>query len=159
MAVEIERKYLVNKTRWKDAYKDEKQSIEQGYIVNSEEKTVRVRIYGSQGFITIKGSVKGVSRPEFEYVIPVEDARQLIDQFCSSVVSKIRHKVRYKNKLWEVDEFLGENQGLLMAEIELDDEQAPFELPDWISNEVTGDKRFYNSYLSTHPFSTWDKGQ
>src|SRR3954452_19984634 len=158
MGVEIERKFLVNETKWKDAYKDEKHAIEQGYIVNSEEKTVRVRIYGSKGFITIKGTVEGVSRPEFEYEIPVEDARQLINQFCSSVVRKIRHKVRYKNKLWEVDEFLAENEGLLMAEIELNDDSESFELPEWISHEVTGDKRFYSSYLSTHPFSRWDKG-
>src|SRR4051812_30211624 len=106
MGVEIERKFLVNKEKWKDAYKDGKQVIEQGYIVNEEGKTVRVRIYGTKGFITIKGTVNGLSRPEFEYEIPVEDARQLVDQFCSAVVRKIRHTVRYKSKLWEVDEFL-----------------------------------------------------
>jgi len=156
MGVETERKYLVNEAKWSTVNKEEKEVVEQGYILNTTEKTVRVRIYGEKGFITIKGMSEGASRPEFEYEIPVEDARQLLKDFCNSIVKKVRHKVFYGGKLWEVDEFMGENHGLLMAEIELKNNDEQFDLPNWIDKEVTGDKRYYNAYLSTHPFSRWN---
>lgn len=155
MGVETERKYLINVDKWKDAYKDEKHKIQQGYILNSPEKIVRVRIYDDKGFITIKGIVEGISRPEFEYEIPVDDAKTLLLNFCTTTVKKTRHKVLYKGKSWEVDEFEDNNKGLYIAELELKSEDEPFELPDWIEQEVTGDKRYYNSYLSNHPFSNW----
>lgn len=155
MGVETERKYLVNPAKWALVNKEDKQLIEQGYIVNTKEKTVRIRVYGDKGFITIKGTNEGISRPEFEYTIPLEEAKELIRSFCSATIKKIRHRVLYHGKLWEVDEFLDENKGLLMAEIELKDHDEPFEVPDWVDAEVSGDERYYNAYLSTHPFSTW----
>lgn len=155
MGVEIERKYLIDIQKWKDAYKDEHHDIQQGYILNSPDKVVRIRIYGNKGFITIKGIVEGISRPEFEYEIPFEDAMTLLDKFCTTKVKKTRHKVLYKGKTWEVDEFKDDNNGLYIAELELKDQNEEFELPEWIDKEVTGDKRYYNSYLSIHPFSSW----
>lgn len=153
MGIETERKYLVNAAKWSAANKEDKQVIEQGYILNTTEKTVRVRIYGDKAFITIKGMPEGISRPEFEYEIPVEDAGELLKRFCSSSVKKVRHRILYHDKMWEVDEFMDENKGLLMAEIELESDDEPFDLPDWIDIEVTGDKRYYNAYLSSHPFA------
>jgi CYTH domain-containing protein len=155
MGVEIERKFLVNADKWVNENKDDKKLIEQGYILNDGEKTVRVRIYGDKGFITIKGSRKGISRAEFEFEIPVADAEALIKNFCNATVKKIRHKVLFHSKVWEVDEFLDENKGLLMAEIELKSDDEQFELPGWADKEVTHDRRYYNGYLSTNPFSKW----
>lgn len=155
MGVETERKYIVNAAKWKVAHKKDKHVIEQGYILNSAEKTVRVRLYDDKGFITIKGKTDGFSRTEFEYEIPVEDARVLLKDFCKSTIKKIRYKVLYSGRLWEVDEFLDENKGLLMAELELKSKDEQFALPEWIDKEVTGDTRYYNSYLSTNPYSTW----
>jgi CYTH domain-containing protein len=155
MGVETERKYIVHAAKWKAADKKDKHLIEQGYILNSAEKTVRVRLYDNKGFITIKGKTDGFSRTEFEYEIPVEDARVLLKDFCKSTIKKIRYKVLYSGRLWEVDEFLDENKGLLMAELELKSKDEQFALPEWIDKEVTGDTRYYNSYLSTNPYSTW----
>lgn len=159
MGVETERKYLVDVEKWVAAYKDEKHTVEQGYILNSKEKIVRVRIYGDKGFITIKGVSKGASRPEFEYEIPFEDAVELLNNFCGSVVRKIRHKILFHGKVWDVDEFKDENEGLLIAEIELKNEDEQFELPEWVTKEVTGDERFYNSNLSMYPFTRWNSSE
>lgn len=155
MGVETERKYLINVEKWKDAFKDERHDVQQGYILNSPDKIVRIRVYDNKGFITIKGTVQGISRPEFEYEIPVEEASVLLNNFCTTIVKKTRHKVLYKGKTWEVDEFLEENEGLFIAELELESEGEQFELPEWIEKEVTGDKRYYNSYLSNHPYTNW----
>lgn len=155
MGVETERKYLVNASKWASVDKKDKHLIEQGYIVNSTKKTVRIRLYDDEGFITIKGAAEGSSRAEFEYEIPLEDAQVLLKDFCESTVKKIRHKVLFHNKTWEVDEFMDENKGLLMAELELKSKDEQFALPEWIDKEVTGDEKYYNAYLSTHPFSKW----
>lgn len=155
MAIEIERKFLVNHEKWNNLIKPIGHHYRQGYLVAEPGKTIRVRVTDRCGYITIKGAMVGASRSEFEYEIPKEEAQELLDQFAVSELSKIRYKIEFEGKLWEVDEFLGENSGLLMAEIELVSEAESFELPRWIEKEVTGDKRYYNSYLSKNPFSKW----
>lgn len=155
MGVEVERKYLVNNQKWEKVLKGEKHFIRQGYILNDPSKTVRIRLKDNQGYLTIKGSATGASRPEFEYPLPAEDAKELLDNFCDSEIRKIRNKIYYKEKLWEVDEFLGDNEGLVIAEIELSNEEELFHIPDWIDAEVTGENKYYNSNLSVHPFTKW----
>lgn len=155
MGIEIERKYLVDKEIWPGTVKDDRHLIRQGYILNNADKTVRIRLYDNKGYITIKGLSTGASRPEFEYEIPEEDAKELLDNFCTSRISKIRNKILYKGKVWEVDEFLDDNAGLIVAEIELLGEDEEFDLPDWIAKEVTGEEKYYNSNLSQHPYKDW----
>lgn len=155
MAAEIERKFLVNKTKWADVELKEQYNIEQGYLLNTPDKTVRIRVKNDKGFITIKGKTEGISRPEFEYEIPLKDATELLKNFCESTIKKIRHTVLHQGDLWEVDEFFEENKGLLMAELELKDKDQQIDLPGWIEKEVSGDERFYNAYLSKHPFTSW----
>lgn len=155
MGLEIERKYLVDKKIWDKIIKDEKHLIKQGYILNNPDKTIRVRLTDNKGFITIKGLSTGASRKEFEYQIPEKDAKELLGNFCTTSISKIRNKISYKGKLWEVDEFLDDNAGLIVAEIELSMEQETFDLPDWIAKEVTGESKYYNSNLSRQPYKDW----
>ena len=156
MAIEIERKFLVDKEKWQQLEKPVPMHLRQGYIFSDENKTIRIRVADDQAFITIKGSTTGMSRSEFEYTIPANEGVQLLDNFAVSELEKYRYNITFAGKLWEVDVFLGENQGLLVAEIELDNEDEEFELPLWVTTEVTGDKRYYNSKLSTHPFKNWD---
>ena len=118
-------------------------------------KTIRVRQTSEKGFLTIKGISVGASRAEFEYEIPQEEAKDLLDQFSVSELSKIRYKILFENKLWEVDEFLGENEGLMVAEIELQSEDETFSTPNWIGEEVTGEEKYYNSNLTLLPFKNW----
>jgi CYTH domain-containing protein len=155
MAVEIERKFLVDHEKWQQLAKPDAMHFRQGYIFSDEKKTIRVRVTDTEAYITIKGSTAGFSRSEFEYTIPKADGVQLLDSFAASELEKYRYCITYAGKLWEVDEFLGNNQGLLMAEIELDSENEEFDLPPWATTEVTGDKRYYNSYLSSNPFKSW----
>ena len=155
MAVEIERKYLVDIDKWNKTEKGAKHFYRQGYILTDPEKTIRVRVTDESGFITIKGKSTGVSRLEYEYSIPKQDAIELLDQFCSSDVSKFRYEHPFAGKLWEVDEFLGDNEGLIVAEIELTNEDEAFETPAWIDKEVTGIEKYYNSSLSKFPFKRW----
>ena len=156
MAIEIERKFLVDKEKWQQLEKPVPMHLRQGYIFSDENKTIRIRVADDQAFITIKGSTTGMSRSEFEYTIPADEGIQLLDSFAVSELEKYRYNITFAGKLWEVDVFLGDNQGLLVAEIELDSEDEEFELPVWVTTEVTGDKRYYNSKLSTHPFKNWD---
>lgn len=156
MAVEIERKFLIDIAKWNKSEKGIKHFYRQGYILADPEKTIRVRVTDEGGFITIKGKSVGASRSEFEYTIPRQDGIELLDQFCTSDVSKYRYIVSFAGKIWEVDEFLGANQGLLMAEIELSSEEEQFETPDWIKEEVTGVEKYYNSNLSKRPFKQWE---
>ncbi len=155
MATEIERKFLVKHTLWAAVKPEKSLQIKQAYISTEPEKTIRVRVLGQQAFITIKGKGTGLSRPEFEYEIPLEDAHELIKGFAVSVLEKTRHYFTYQEKLWEVDVFEGENKGLIVAEIELNDEQELFEKPEWIDAEISHDIRYLNSYLSVQPFTTW----
>ncbi|MBA4853071.1 CYTH domain-containing protein [Emticicia sp. BO119] len=155
MAIEIERKYLINQNKWDNFPKPEGQLFRQGYILKDPEKTIRVRVTDTTAYLTIKGASIGATRTEFEYEIPKEEGIELLDNFAVSELSKIRYKIPHINKLWEVDVFLGNNKGLIVAEIELDSEEEYFELPEWISIEVTGDNKYYNSNLSANPFKNW----
>lgn len=155
MATEIEHKYLVNTELWLQVVPDKSVEIKQGYLLTEPNKTIRVRTKGQIGFITIKGKTIGASRPEFEYEIPLADANQLIANFCSNVIEKTRHYVFYKNNTWEVDVFDGLNQGLIVAEIELNSEEELYQKPDWVTKNVTDDTKYANSNLSIKPFSTW----
>jgi len=156
MKFEIERKYLVDLDKWLTGEKPAGEFYRQGYILKDPAKTVRVRLTDSTAFITIKGSVEGISRPEFEYEIPQIEAKELLDHFCSSELSKTRHKIVFQGKLWEVDVFHGENTGLIIAEIELQSEDEEFELPEWIKEDVTGDIKYYNSNLTENPYRNWE---
>jgi CYTH domain-containing protein len=153
--LEIERKFLVDKEKWSLITKPNGIRYIQGYLSIDNAKVIRVRVAGENGFLTIKGKSSTFSHPEYEYAIPVADAYDLIRQFTSSQVEKIRTRIPAGSHVWEVDEFLGENEGLLMAEIELDSLDEVFEIPSWAVKEVTGDRRYYNSWLSQHPFKTW----
>ena len=156
MKTEIERKFLVVSDAWRDAT-DGAKLCEQGYISSDPENiTVRVRVLGAQGFLTLKGPTKGISRSEMEYEIPVEDAATMLRNFCGDrVVSKMRYLLKSDGFQWEIDEFSGENQGLIVAEIELKTEDQPFEKPDWLGEEVSLDSRYFNAALSQNPFAAW----
>jgi len=152
MAKEIERKFLV-KDNWQP--QDEGIRIEQGYLSTVPERTVRVRIKGNKGYLTIKGKNQGISRAEFEYEIPLTDARELMKMAQKPVLSKTRYLEVYDGFTWEIDVFAGENQGLIVAEIELSEEKQVFFRPKWLGQEVSGDVRYYNANLIKHPFSQW----
>ncbi len=152
MGVEIERKFLVVGTAWRQGVGVR---FSQGYLNRDQKRTVRVRLAGSQAFLTIKGLSVGASRAEFEYEIPAADAEQLLKLSDGPVIEKIRRVVDFAGAIWEVDEFLGENAGLVVAEIELQSEDQNFAKPDWLGEEVTYDARYFNSSLATHPFRSW----
>ena len=152
MGIEIERKFLVVGDAWRQG---EGVSYAQGYLNRDAERTVRVRIAGDRAFLTVKGVSRGATRAEFEYEIPVTDASQLLELSDGPVVRKVRRLVEYEGSTWEVDEFLGDNAGLVVAELELDSEDATFAKPAWLGREVTDDPRYYNSNLAAHPYSRW----
>lgn len=156
MATEIERKFLLKKLTFKEKAASKKH-YSQGYIEGSLNATVRIRTVEDKAYITIKGHIVGISRDEYEYEIPLEDAQQMQDRLCGEKVEKIRYIVWHEGKRWEIDEFLGTNKGLFIAELELKSEEESFSIPEWIGEEVTSDYRFRNSYLSREPFSTWSK--
>jgi len=156
MGIEIERKFLVDHEKWRQVIKPPGNHYRQGYLLNDEQRTIRVRVTDEQGYITLKGATAGITRKEYEYKIPVEDGIELLDGFAVSQVEKIRYRIDFAGKLWEVDEFWGDNDGLIMAEIELRNESEKFELPAWVTQEVSDDKRYYNSYLSLHPYKEWN---
>jgi CYTH domain-containing protein len=153
MAIEIERKFLVTDDSWKAAANGG-EVCKQGYIVSDEEKTVRIRIMGDAGYLTVKGSNKGFSRLEFEYEIDRADAVYMLT-LCGDVIEKTRYLVNHDGMTWEVDVFEGDNAGLVMAEVELDSEDQRIDLPSWAGEEVTDDARYYNACLSKHPFGEW----
>ena len=155
MGIEIERKFLVKQEIWAQLEKPDGEFYRQGYLLTDPTKTIRVRQTSEKGFLTIKGISVGASRAEFEYEIPQEEAKDLLDQFSVSELSKIRYKILFENKLWEVDEFLGENEGLMVAEIELQSEDETFSTPNWFGEEVTGEEKYYNSNLTLLPFKNW----
>ncbi|MES2148675.1 MAG: CYTH domain-containing protein [Pseudomonadota bacterium] len=154
MGVEIERKYLLAGDGWRTLARPV--LLRQGYLSSDPARVVRVRIEGGQAMLTIKGPNVGMRRGEWEYPIPVEDAGVMLDTLCQQpLVEKYRSRIVVGAHTWEVDEFLGANQGLVMAEIELASEDETFEMPDWIGTEVTGQQRYYNSSLIRHPYSSW----
>ncbi|MCU0351260.1 MAG: CYTH domain-containing protein [Flavobacterium sp.] len=154
--IEIERKFLVTSTDFiKESNKQN--HIVQGYLSSVPERTVRVRIKGDKGFLTIKGksSTSGMSRLEWEKEITVEEAAQLIPLCEAGVIDKVRYEIPIGKHVYEVDVFSGENQGLILAEIELQSETESFDKPNWLGIEVTNDSRYYNAFLSQHPFKNW----
>lgn len=152
MAIEIERKFLVVGDAWRDA---PAVFYSQGYLNRDKARTVRVRIAGEEAFLTIKGTSLGATRAEFEYPIPVWDARELLVLCEQPLIEKSRRKILHEGFIWEVDEFLGDNLGLVVAEIELPAEDTVFARPTWVGEEVTGDARYFNSNLSRSPFCFW----
>jgi CYTH domain-containing protein len=155
MAREIERKYLIDLEKWQKVEKVPGQYYRQGYLLTDPRKTIRVRMTEGKGFLTIKGISVGATRLEYEYEIPTTDAKELLDNFSDAELFKIRYKIEFKNKVWEVDEFLGDNAGLFIAEIELKSENEVFDLPDWVTEEVTEEEKYYNSNLSINPYKNW----
>lgn len=155
MGVEIERKFLVNHAQWEQVEKPSGEFYRQGYLLTDSKKTIRVRQTSDKGFLTIKGISVGATRAEYEYEIPSEEAKELLDQFSVAELSKIRYKISIDNHIWEVDVFSGKNEGLIVAEIELKSEDEAFEIPGWIDREVTGEEKYYNSNLVSEPFSNW----
>lgn len=151
MAIEIERKFLVRGNGWKNQAVG--QVYRQGYMSTEDGITLRARVVGDQGYLTIKGPSFGNSRAEYEYEIPLEDAEEMLNSLCSSgLIEKIRYKVHHGELVWEVDEFVQDNEGLIVAEVELDDENQKVELPEWIGEEVSQDYRYSNSNLSKNPW-------
>jgi len=155
MGLEIERKYLVNKTIWEKIRPESGKAIKQCYLFAGEAGSGRVRVKWQKAYLTIKGKAEGISRAEFEYEIPLEDAEEMMRLFPTQSVEKTRYEVMVNGKLWEVDEFCGKNAGLLMAEIELNSVDDIFDLPEWSGQEVTQDLRYNNSRLAVHPFCEW----
>ncbi len=155
MAIEIEKKFLIKHIPFNQV--EYSHEITQGYIVSDKQKVIRVREKNDEYFITIKGNKIGISCFEFEYKIPKEDAKDLFQNFCKiGVIRKTRHYIHYKNHIWEIDEFHNENEGLIVAEIELNSENEKFHIPDWILKEVTSEAKYYNMNLIKKPYSKWN---
>ena len=152
---EIERKFLVDKEKLESVL-ESSTVIKQGYIPRGNTTTVRLRIAGDTGYLTLKGKTVGISRSEFEYEIPVEDAEAMLQEYCDQrLIDKLRYIVPFKGHNWEVDVFQGNNKGLIVAELELESEDEEFSKPDWVTVEVTDEKRYYNALLMDNPYSEW----
>ena len=152
MATEIERKFLVQGTQWRN---EAGTRIKQGYLNRDKARTVRVRVGGDQAFLTVKGLTQGASRAEFEYEIPLADAEELLKLSDGPLIEKTRYVVVHDGSKWEVDEFQGDNSDLVVAEIELQSKDEQFSRPPWLGREVTDDNRYYNSSLASHPYRDW----
>jgi CYTH domain-containing protein len=157
MATEIERKFLVEGTSWRQS---DSIRLSQCYLNRDKHRTVRIRIAADKAFLTVKSVTHGATRAEFEYEIPVADAQQMLRFSDGPIIEKNRHTIVHDGFKWEVDEFLGDNAGLVMAEIEQTAEDQPVSRPPWLGREVTDDSRFYNSNLAAHPYGSWreDRG-
>jgi len=155
MKVEIERKFLVKNQDWKKLIV-EKHSIQQGYLNTDKSCNVRVRIMNNLAFITIKGKRVNTARTEFEYEIPLNDAESILKLSKTSIIKKTRFTVNHQGQIWEIDQFEGDNQGLVIAEIELKLKDEAISLPNWIGTEISNDERFYNLSLSSNPFKNWN---
>ncbi len=154
MAQEIERKFLLKSDAWRAQAKGT--NYRQGYLSTVKERTVRVRTINDKGFMTVKGITVGATRAEYEYEIPASEANQMLDDLCEQpIVEKNRYKIPQGDLTWEIDEFLGVNEGLNVAEIELTSEDQAFDKPDWVGEEVTGDPKYYNSNLIANPYKNW----
>jgi len=153
MSIEIERKFLVEGDGWKAAA-DAGLECRQGYLVSDKQRTVRVRILGDRGYLTIKGATDGISRMEFEYEIDRPDAAYML-MLCENMIEKRRYMIEHNGMTWELDVFSGANEGLVMAEVELESEDQEFDLPDWAGTEVSDDPRYYNAHLARYPFTMW----
>ena len=156
MAIEIERKFLIKPGAWTP--RDAGTHIQQGYLSSQNGPTVRVRIEGSTATLTVKGPTTGISRSEFEYPLPLADASHMLDQLChSSVIDKHRYRERHGRHTWEIDVFHGDNEGLIVAEVELESEDDVLEFPEWVGQEVSSESRYYNSNLLRNPFKNWSR--
>ena len=155
MPLEIERKFLVEKDLWYAVKKPAGKDLIQVYLINEPGRVIRIRVCDSEAYITIKGPAENAVRKEFEYSIPRKDALEILELFNVKKIEKTRYKTEFKGHIWEVDEFFGENDGLVIAEIELKSPDEPFDKPPWLGEEVTEDHRYYNSYLVEHPYKTW----
>ena len=154
MPKEIERKFLVNDDSWRNQAAGIR--YRQGYLSTVKERTVRIRAAGDKGFITVKGISTGATRSEYEYEIPLADANEMLDQLCDRpLIEKTRYRIPFAGLIWEVDEFEGDNRGLITAEVELKDENQPVSIPGWAGEEVTGQPQYFNSSLVARPFSKW----
>lgn len=154
MGKEIERKFLLKNDGWRGLAAGT--VYRQGYLSSNTERAVRVRTINDTAYLTIKGKSRGATRLEYEYEIPHSDAVELLNELCERpIIEKSRYKIEYAGMIWEVDEFDGENAGLIVAEIELTSEDQPFEKPDWVGEEVTDDPRYLNANLIKHPYSKW----
>ena len=154
MGEEIERKFLITGDGWRETAEGVR--YRQGFLSTEPERTVRVRVAGSRGSITVKGKNVGARRPEFEYEIPVADAERMLDTLCRRpLIDKVRHTLTVGTHTWEIDVFEGDNAGLGVAEIELRSEDEAFDKPNWVGDEVTDDPRYFNSNLVANPYRTW----
>lgn len=159
MGVEIERKFLVSGEAWRAAASS-RQLLRQGYLANTARASVRVRRAGDAAWLSVKSMSRAIVRDEYEYPIPAADADAMLDRLCDGPrVDKVRHLVTVAGHDWEVDEFLGDNAGLVVAELELDDVDEPFERPAWLGDEVTHLERYYNFNLATRPYAQWSAGE
>jgi adenylate cyclase len=155
MALEIERKYLVINDKWRDSVIKES-VMKQGYLANAANASVRVRVSGSEARLTVKGRSKGISRSEYEYAIPLQDAEEILRNHISgAVIEKVRYKVKCGDHVWDLDVFAGANHGLIMAEVELSSEDEGFQMPEWVGEEVSSESRYYNANLASHPYCDW----
>jgi CYTH domain-containing protein len=155
MGLEIERKFLVRKDLWYAVNKPDGIELRQSYLVNEPDKVIRIRTAGNSGFLTIKGPTQDATRLEYEYPVPILEAIEIFNHFTTKSIGKVRYKIEFDGKIWEIDEFFGDNEGLIIAEIELKSPDDLFERPSWIGEEVTSDPRYYNSYLIDHPYNSW----
>jgi adenylate cyclase len=154
MGKEIERKFLVKGDVWRDLAKGT--SYRQGYLNSAKERTVRIRTINDQAFLTVKGLTVGATRAEYEYEIPLADCNAMLDALAEKpIIEKKRYKVPSAGLTWEIDEFFGENAGLIVAEVELESEGQAFRKPEWVGEEVTADPRYFNSNLIKHPYTRW----
>lgn len=154
MPQEIERKFLVKDDSWRAATLRSSE-YRQAYLANNARCSVRIRIEGDQAKLNIKTATLGVTRGEYEYPLPADEAEEMLDRVCGPAIEKTRHLIEHAGHRWEIDEFHGANQGLVVAEIELQSEQEQFERPSWLGAEVSDDPRYYNVCLIDHPFSAW----
>ena len=155
MATEIERKFLLKDSSWK-AFANEGTQYSQGYLVGSKHASVRVRIQGERAFLNIKSATIGITRQEFEYEIPSAEATEMLETLCEKpLIDKIRYLIKTEKHVWEIDVFSGDNEGLVVAEIELNNKNEAFDMPDWLGKEVSDDERYYNVCLVKHPFKEW----
>lgn len=159
MAIEIERKFLVAGEGWRSVV-TRSAPMRQGYLGGAEGRaSIRVRVSGDDAWLNIKAAVMGSSRAEYEYAIPLADANEMLDRLCTGLIDKTRHYVEHQGHVWEVDEFAGDNAGLVVAEIELDRPDETFSSPSWLGREVTDERRYYNHALALHPYRLWAREQ
>lgn len=157
MAIEVEHKFLLANDNWR-ALTSDSVAYRQGYLSSEANSSIRIRISDTQAWLNIKSATIGNQRHEYEYAIPLSDANEMLDTLCRKpLIEKVRHFVKYDKHLWEIDEFKGANEGLIIAEVELSSTQETFSRPDWLGQEVTYDLRYYNNNLSRYPFTTWNE--